>query len=85
VRQGDWKLLKPSIDDQPMLFNLATDPGEKQNLAANEPGKIAPLQKLWDEWNAKNEPPRWIDERWNGLEQKAQSEKRAAKKAGKAK
>src|SRR5436309_2829752 len=26
ARQGDWKLLKPSIDDQPMLFNVASDP-----------------------------------------------------------
>lgn len=85
VRQGDWKLLKPSIDDQPMLFNLAADPGEKNDLATKEPAKVKELQKLWDEWNAKNEPPRWIDERWNGLEQKAQSEKRAAKKAAKAK
>jgi arylsulfatase A-like enzyme len=85
VRQGDWKLLKPSIDDKPMLFNLAADPGEKNDLAAKEPAKAAALQKLWDEWNAKNEPPRWIDERWNGLEQKAASEKRAAKKAAKGK
>jgi len=85
VRQGDWKLLKPSIDDQPRLFNLAVDPGEKHDLAAKEPAKAKELQKLWDAWDAKNEPPRWIDERWNGLEQKAQSEKRAAKKAAKAK
>ncbi len=85
VRQGDWKLLKPSIDDQPKLFNLANDPGEKNDLAAKEPAKAKELQKLWDEWNAKNEPPRWIDERWNGLDQKAKAEQRAAKKAAKAK
>jgi arylsulfatase A-like enzyme len=81
VRQGDWKLLKPSIDDQPKLFNLANDPGEKHDLAAKDPAKVKELQKLWDEWNAKNEPPRWIDERWNGLEQKAKLEKRAEKAA----
>jgi arylsulfatase A-like enzyme len=85
VRQGDWKLLKPSIDDQPKLFNLAADPGEKNDLVAKEPAKAKELQKMWDEWNAKNEPPRWIDERWNGLEQKANAEKRAAKKAAKGK
>jgi hypothetical protein len=27
------------------------------------------LQALWDAWNVKNETPRWIDERWNGLEE----------------
>jgi len=85
VRLGDWKLLKPSIDDQPKLFNLAADPGEKNDLAAKEPARANELQKLWDDWNAKNEPPRWIDERWNGLDQKAKSERRAEKKAAKAK
>jgi arylsulfatase A-like enzyme len=81
VRQGDWKLLKPSIDEQPMLFNIAADLGEKNNLASSNSAKANELQKLWDSWNAKNEPPRWIDERWNGLEQKARSEKRAEQKA----
>jgi arylsulfatase A-like enzyme len=81
VRQGDWKLLKPSIDDQPMLFNLAGDPGEQNNLAAANTSKAAELQKLWDAWNANNEPPRWIDDRWNGLEQKSRKEKKDKRKA----
>jgi hypothetical protein len=64
-----------------MLFHLASDPGEQKNLAAQQPAKVSELQRLWDTWNAKNEPPRWTDDRWNGLEQKAKSEKRAAKKS----
>jgi arylsulfatase A-like enzyme len=68
VRDGDWKLVKPAVDDKPMLYNLATDIGEKTDLAAQQPEKVKQLQALWDTWNAKNEPPRWIDERWNGLE-----------------
>jgi arylsulfatase A-like enzyme len=76
VRQGDWKLLKPSVKATTMLFNLASDPGEKSDLAAKQPEKVKQLQTLWDAWNAKNEPPRWIDERWNGLEE------RKARKAG---
>ena len=64
-----------------MLFSIAADHGEKNNLAAANPMKVAELQKMWDAWNAKNEPPRWIDERWNGLEQKAQIDKRAETKA----
>lgn len=69
VRQGDWKLVKPHIDDQPHLFNLANDIGEKNDLAAQDPERVQKLQALWDAWNAKNEPPRWIDHRWNGQEQ----------------
>ncbi len=66
VRQGDWKLVKPHINDQPHLFNLAQDIGEKNDLAAQEPERVKKLQALWDDWNAKNEPPRWIDNRWDG-------------------
>jgi arylsulfatase A-like enzyme len=77
VRQGDWKLLRPSIDDSPLLFNLAADLSEQNNLAAQHPDKVRELHKLWDAWNAKNEQPRWIDERWNGLEQKAKMELKA--------
>lgn len=66
VRQGDWKLVKPNIDSAPLLFNLAKDIGETNDLAAAEPARVKELQSLWDTWNKKNEPPRWIDERWNG-------------------
>jgi arylsulfatase A-like enzyme len=77
VRQKNWKLLRPSIDDAPLLFDLETDPGEQHNLAAKHPDKVRELRKLWDAWDAGNESPRWIDERWNGLEQKAKVEAKA--------
>lgn len=66
VRQGDWKLVKPHINDAPKLFNLAKDIGESNDLAMAEPDRVRRLQALWDAWNADNEPPRWIDQRWNG-------------------
>ncbi len=66
VRQGDWKLVKTHVNDPPRLFNLAHDLGETTDLAAKEPAKVQQLQALWDAWNADNEPPRWIDLRWNG-------------------
>jgi arylsulfatase A-like enzyme len=80
VRQGDWKLVKPSINDVPKLFQLAEDPGEHTDRASAEPDRVRQLQALWDAWNAKNEPPRWIDERWNGLDEK-QHAKRKKKQA----
>ena len=66
VREGDWKLVKAHIHDAPRLFNLAKDPGEQNDLATQEPAAVKRLQARWDTWNAQNEPPRWIDLRWNG-------------------
>ncbi len=66
VRQGDWKLVKAHIDQAPRLHNLAQDLGEQNDLASANPEKVKQLQALWDAWNANNEAPRWIDNRWNG-------------------
>lgn len=82
VRQGDWKLVKAHVNQAPRLHNLAQDPGEQTDLAAQHPDKVKQLQSLWDAWNAGNEPPRWIDERWNGDGAK---QKKHGKAAGKKK
>jgi arylsulfatase A-like enzyme len=66
IRQGSWKLVKPHLNSLPRLFNLADDPGEQTDLAADQPARVEAMQAMWDAWNAKNEPPRWIDHRWNG-------------------
>jgi arylsulfatase A-like enzyme len=66
VRQGNWKLVKAKLDMPPALFDVVADPGEAHDLAASNPAKAKELQAVWDAWNAGNEPPRWIDERWNG-------------------
>ncbi|WP_395752649.1 sulfatase-like hydrolase/transferase [Prosthecobacter sp.] len=80
VRQGDWKLVKASKDMQPMLVNLATDPGEQTDLTAKEPEKAQALQKLFDQWNATMQPPRWEDQRWNGEENRKEGKKEKRKK-----
>lgn len=36
----------------PQLYNLQTDIGEHNDLAAAEPERVAELQALWNEWNA---------------------------------
>ncbi len=66
VRQGDWKLIKGHIDQPPRLYNLAKDLGEQNDLAAAEPARVQAMQTRWNTWNAGNEKPRWIDQRWNG-------------------
>lgn len=83
VRQGDWKLVKASKDMQPMLVNLATDPSEQTDLSAKEPEKAKALQKLFDQWNATMQPPRWEDLRWNGEESRKAGKKEKRKKKAK--
>jgi arylsulfatase A-like enzyme len=50
VREGDWKLIwrapLPSATD---LYNIAQDPCEKNNLAAQNPEKVIELQKRANE------------------------------------
>ena len=51
VRQGDWKLrweFKPFGTGDWELYNLATDPGERRNLAAQNPERVQALLALWD-------------------------------------
>jgi len=81
VRQGDWKLVKASKDMEPMLVNLATDPGEQKDLSTENPTKKSELTDLFDQWNASMKPPRWEDQRWNGdgdrkIEKKAKKKKK---------
>jgi arylsulfatase A-like enzyme len=42
-----------------MLFDLATDPAEKQNLAARKPAEVQRLGKLFDAWSATMSTPQW--------------------------
>lgn len=48
VRRGDWKL--HTLRGRQELFNLAVDPSETTDLAAEYPGKVAELQALYDAW-----------------------------------
>ncbi len=68
VRAGDWKLVRPDlatdapfgkIAERPMLFNLAEDVGEKNDLAEKQPEKVKELQALWQKWNAELAPAAW--------------------------
>ena len=60
--QGDWKYIAPGkgpkvsaftnietgIDDQPQLYNIKTDRGEKNNVAKNNPAKVKEMEELLD-------------------------------------
>lgn len=68
VRKAEWKIVKAGKDLEPMLVNLARDPGEQTDLSAQFPEKKQELQALFDRWNASMRAPRWEDLRWNGDE-----------------
>ncbi len=59
VRAGDWKLQVSKRPDKLWLFNLATDPTEQTNLAAQEPQRVAQLRKLIEDHNARMPKPLW--------------------------
>lgn len=53
IRQGDWKLLwqpKPMGDETWALYDLATDPGERVDLAAEKPEQVRQMVSLWEEY-----------------------------------
>ena len=53
MRQGDWKLrwqYKPYGKGDWELFNVAKDPAERKDLAAQHPDKVKALLAVWDEY-----------------------------------
>ncbi len=50
IRRGDYKLIEFFEDSRLELYNLDTDPGETQNLAATMPDKVADLYGRMKEW-----------------------------------
>ncbi len=61
VRKGDYKLYKNASKEKTMLFNLATDPGERQDIANSNPELVAQLEAAYRTWDAENIPPGWVD------------------------
>ena len=57
VIDGDWKLIQwYSLEDESIerveLFNLASDPGEQDDLSGQHPEKSAELAAMLDKWKA---------------------------------
>jgi len=53
VRQGDWKIrweFKPYGKGDWELFNVAADPAERNDLAAERPDKLKSMLALWDDY-----------------------------------
>jgi len=53
VRQGNMKLMSDNQQTENYgLFDLRVDPGESQNLVAEDYNTTQALKQSWDEWNA---------------------------------
>jgi len=57
LRRGDWKLIEFHEDDSVGLYNLRNDPGEKNNLAAALPDRVATLRAELDQWQSTTGAP----------------------------
>jgi arylsulfatase len=57
IRQGPWKMVNqapPFGNGKWQLFNLDEDPAETSDLAAENPGRVAALAVLWQDYKARN-------------------------------
>jgi arylsulfatase len=57
IREGRWQLV--NVKNRPdawELYDLAADPGEKQNVAAEHPDVVARLARAYDAWWASVQP-----------------------------
>lgn len=52
VREGDYKLVKTKTEADSLLFNLAQDPKERQNIADTHPEIVRSMQDSYRAWNA---------------------------------
>ncbi len=50
VRHGDWKLIERYEDGRVHLYNLAEDPGEQHDLAAENPERVSQLRRRLHAW-----------------------------------
>ena len=58
VRKGDWKLIwRTALPSRIELFNIAQDPGERTDLAAKYPDKVAELQRIAEAQARSGVPP----------------------------
>jgi arylsulfatase A-like enzyme len=62
IRKGDWKLVR-FRDDAPMLFNLAKDVSEANNVADGNRPVVDELTASYASWNAQLAEPKWNSRR----------------------
>ena len=59
IRKGDWKLVKDEMSGRTVLFDLATDKGERRNLAPARPEVVRELEQALTRWENEMVSPLW--------------------------
>jgi arylsulfatase A-like enzyme len=59
MREGPWKLQVTQRPRKDWLYDLATDPGERSNLAAREPDRVVDMKAAINRFNAEQAKPIW--------------------------
>ena len=68
IREGDWKLVwRVLLPASVELYNIAQDPSEKTNLAAQYPEKVAALQKRANELAATMAKPMFLQTEFDAM------------------
>jgi arylsulfatase A-like enzyme len=57
MREAEWKLVK--VADDWYLFDLDRDLGERHDLAATDPDRLAAMKSDWQAWSASMSEPAW--------------------------
>lgn len=74
VRQGPWKLV--AVFNGPWeLYNMENDRTERDDLASNEPAKVAELSALYDQWAERADVVPWEEIRKSDAARKPRSKK----------
>lgn len=66
VREGKWKWFR-TYENAPQLYDLSTDPGEKNDLAGKHPEIAARLAGAAAEWNRGLATPVWVNNPFGGF------------------
>lgn len=61
VRSQNYKLYKSAYKAKTLLFDLEEDPYERKDIADQNPELIQKMEKLYQEWDANNLVPGWLD------------------------
>ncbi len=71
IRQGDWKLVwRTPLPAALELYNIAQDPSEKDDLATDNPAKVAELQRRVDELAAAMTQPMFLLTEFSALRER---------------
>jgi arylsulfatase A-like enzyme len=71
IREGDWKLVwRTPLPEAVELYNIAQDPSEKYNVAAEHPDQVAALEKRANELASQAVKPLLLQEEFKAMRER---------------